>query len=94
MYGKFFGSYIEVVALFVRVCAIITPWNYPLMMLAWKMSACLAAGNTVVLKPAMACFICFIMADFLLVFKAIATKCKIFILLYKITIDDVIDIKV
>jgi len=37
----------------VRVCAIITPWNYPLMMLAWKMSACLAAGNTVILKPAM-----------------------------------------
>lgn len=37
----------------IGVCAIITPWNYPLMMLAWKMSACLAAGNTVVLKPAM-----------------------------------------
>ena len=34
------------------VCGIITPWNYPLMMLAWKLSACLAAGNTVVLKPA------------------------------------------
>ena len=34
------------------VCAIVTPWNYPLMMLAWKMAACLAAGNTVVLKPA------------------------------------------
>ena len=34
------------------VCAIITPWNYPLMMLAWKMAACIAAGNTVVLKPA------------------------------------------
>lgn len=36
----------------IGVCGIITPWNYPLMMLAWKMSACLAAGNTVVLKPA------------------------------------------
>lgn len=36
----------------VGVCAIVTPWNYPLMMLAWKMAACLAAGNTVVLKPA------------------------------------------
>ena len=35
-----------------RVCALIVPWNYPLMMLAWKMAACLAAGNTVVLKPA------------------------------------------
>ena len=34
------------------VCAIVVPWNYPLMMLAWKMAACLAAGNTVVLKPA------------------------------------------
>jgi formyltetrahydrofolate dehydrogenase len=35
----------------VGVCALIVPWNYPLMMLAWKMSACLAAGNTVILKP-------------------------------------------
>ncbi|CAH7320359.1 Aldh1l2 [Phodopus roborovskii] len=33
-------------------CAIIIPWNYPLMMLAWKSAACLAAGNTLVLKPA------------------------------------------
>ncbi|XP_028853609.1 cytosolic 10-formyltetrahydrofolate dehydrogenase [Denticeps clupeoides] len=36
----------------VGVCAIVIPWNYPLMMLAWKTAACLAAGNTVVLKPA------------------------------------------
>lgn len=35
------------------VCGIVVPWNYPLMMLSWKMSPCLAAGNTVVLKPAM-----------------------------------------
>uniref|UniRef100_A0A8D0CJX4 10-formyltetrahydrofolate dehydrogenase n=1 Tax=Scleropages formosus TaxID=113540 RepID=A0A8D0CJX4_SCLFO len=34
------------------VCAIVIPWNYPLMMLAWKTAACLAAGNTVVVKPA------------------------------------------
>ncbi|XP_013396004.1 cytosolic 10-formyltetrahydrofolate dehydrogenase-like isoform X1 [Lingula anatina] len=34
------------------VCGIVTPWNYPLMMLAWKTASCLAAGNTVVLKPA------------------------------------------
>ncbi|XP_041111111.1 mitochondrial 10-formyltetrahydrofolate dehydrogenase-like isoform X1 [Polyodon spathula] len=34
------------------VCAIVIPWNYPLMMLAWKSAACLAAGNTIVLKPA------------------------------------------
>ena len=36
----------------VGVCGLITPWNYPLMMLSWKMAACLAAGNTVVIKPA------------------------------------------
>lgn len=36
----------------IGVCALITPWNYPLMMLSWKMAACLAAGNTVVMKPA------------------------------------------
>jgi len=34
------------------VCGLVTPWNYPLMMLSWKMAACLAAGNTVVIKPA------------------------------------------
>lgn len=37
------------------VCGLITPWNYPLMMLSWKMAACLAAGNTVVIKPAQVC---------------------------------------
>lgn len=36
-------------------CAIIIPWNYPLMMLAWKTAPCLAAGNTVVIKPAQVC---------------------------------------
>lgn len=36
-------------------CAIIIPWNYPLMMLAWKVAPCLAAGNTVVIKPAQVC---------------------------------------
>ena len=35
----------------IGVCAQITPWNYPLMMAAWKMAPALAAGNTVVLKP-------------------------------------------
>ena len=34
------------------VVACITPWNYPLMMAAWKVAPALAAGNTVVLKPA------------------------------------------
>ncbi|RYP54741.1 hypothetical protein DL768_000565 [Monosporascus sp. mg162] len=34
------------------VCAQIIPWNYPLMMAAWKLGPALACGNTVVLKPA------------------------------------------
>ncbi len=36
----------------VGVCAQIIPWNFPLMMAAWKLGPALAAGNTVVLKPA------------------------------------------
>ncbi|WP_263260704.1 gamma-aminobutyraldehyde dehydrogenase [Pseudomonas sp. RIT-PI-S] len=35
----------------VGVVASIAPWNYPLMMVAWKIAPALAAGNTVVLKP-------------------------------------------
>jgi aminobutyraldehyde dehydrogenase len=35
----------------VGVVASIAPWNYPLMMAAWKIGPALAAGNTVVLKP-------------------------------------------
>jgi len=35
----------------VGVVASIAPWNYPLMMAAWKLSPALAAGNTVILKP-------------------------------------------
>src|SRR5687767_2561293 len=38
----------------VGVCAAIIPWNYPLMMAAWKVAPALAAGNTLVLKPASA----------------------------------------
>lgn len=34
------------------VCGQIIPWNYPLAMAAWKLGPALAAGNTVVLKPA------------------------------------------
>lgn len=34
------------------VAAQITPWNFPLLMLAWKVAPALACGNTVVLKPA------------------------------------------
>ncbi|TGD43541.1 aldehyde dehydrogenase family protein [Pseudotabrizicola sediminis] len=34
------------------VCGAVIPWNFPLLMLAWKVAPALAAGNTVVLKPA------------------------------------------
>ncbi len=36
----------------VGVCGQIVPWNFPLLMLAWKIAPALAAGNAVVLKPA------------------------------------------
>lgn len=36
----------------IGVCGQIIPWNFPLQMLAWKVAPALAAGNTVVLKPA------------------------------------------
>jgi acyl-CoA reductase-like NAD-dependent aldehyde dehydrogenase len=36
----------------VGVVGAIIPWNYPLMMAAWKLGAALACGNTVILKPA------------------------------------------
>ncbi|MCT2594528.1 aldehyde dehydrogenase family protein [Streptomyces sp. N2-109] len=35
----------------VGVCAMITPWNYPLLQASWKVAPALAAGNTFVLKP-------------------------------------------
>jgi len=38
----------------IGVCAQIVPWNYPIMMAAWKLAPALAAGNTVILKPASA----------------------------------------
>ncbi len=34
------------------VCGAVIPWNFPLLMLAWKVAPALAAGNTIVLKPA------------------------------------------
>jgi aldehyde dehydrogenase (NAD+) len=36
----------------IGVCAGITPWNFPLQMAAWKIAPTIAAGNTVILKPA------------------------------------------
>ncbi|MFZ6048594.1 aldehyde dehydrogenase family protein [Pseudomonas sp. CR3202] len=35
----------------VGVCALIAPWNYPLLQLAWKVAPALAAGNTLLVKP-------------------------------------------
>ena len=55
--GRAGGEYMEGYTSFVRrepvgVVGQITPWNYPLMMAVWKIGPALAAGNTVVLKPA------------------------------------------
>ena len=36
----------------IGVCALITPWNYPLLQVSWKVAPALAAGNTFVLKQA------------------------------------------
>ncbi|MEG3630870.1 aldehyde dehydrogenase family protein [Streptomyces poriticola] len=35
----------------IGVCAMITPWNYPLLQASWKVAPALAAGNTFVIKP-------------------------------------------
>jgi betaine-aldehyde dehydrogenase len=55
--GRSAGEYMEGHTSFIRrepigVCGQITPWNYPLMMMIWKIGPALAAGNTIVLKPA------------------------------------------
>jgi betaine-aldehyde dehydrogenase len=55
--GRAAGEYMQGYTSFVRREAVgvigqITPWNYPLMMAVWKLAPALAAGNTVVLKPA------------------------------------------
>ena len=54
--GSAAGEYLKGLTSMVRrdpvgVVASIAPWNYPLMMAAWKLAPALAAGNTVVLKP-------------------------------------------
>jgi aldehyde dehydrogenase (NAD+) len=36
----------------IGVCVAITPWNFPIQMAAWKIAPAIAAGNTVVIKPA------------------------------------------
>jgi betaine-aldehyde dehydrogenase len=35
----------------IGVCALITPWNYPFLMAAWKIAPALAAGNCIIFKP-------------------------------------------
>jgi betaine-aldehyde dehydrogenase len=57
MTGLAAGEYMEGYTSFTRREAVgvigqVTPWNYPLMMAIWKFGPALAAGNTVVLKPA------------------------------------------
>jgi aminobutyraldehyde dehydrogenase len=56
MQGSAAGEYLPGFTSMIRrdpvgVVASIAPWNYPLMMAAWKLAPALAAGNTVVLKP-------------------------------------------
>jgi betaine-aldehyde dehydrogenase len=54
--GRSAGEYMENHTSYVRrepigVIGQVTPWNYPLMMMIWKIAPALAAGNTIVLKP-------------------------------------------
>jgi len=56
LHGSAAGEYLEGHTSLIRrdpvgVVASIAPWNYPLMMAAWKLAPALAAGNCVVLKP-------------------------------------------
>jgi betaine-aldehyde dehydrogenase len=55
--GKAGGEYLEGYSSYIRrepvgVIGQIAPWNYPLMMAIWKIGPALAAGNSIVLKPA------------------------------------------
>ena len=55
--GKAAGEYVEGYTSIIRreplgIVAGITPWNYPLMMVVWKLGPALAAGNVQILKPA------------------------------------------
>ncbi len=56
MHGALAGEYLAGHTSMIRrdaigVVASIAPWNYPLMMMAWKLAPALAGGNTMVLKP-------------------------------------------
>jgi betaine-aldehyde dehydrogenase len=55
--GRAAGEYMEGYTSMIRrepvgVVGQVTPWNYPLMMAVWKIGPALAAGNTLILKPA------------------------------------------
>ncbi|MEO1701792.1 MAG: gamma-aminobutyraldehyde dehydrogenase [Pseudomonadota bacterium] len=56
MHGPVAGTYMEGHTSMIRrdpigVVASIAPWNYPIMMMAWKLAPALAGGNTVIMKP-------------------------------------------
>ena len=56
MHGPLAGEYLEGFTSMIRrdaigVVASVAPWNYPLMMMAWKLAPALAGGNCVVFKP-------------------------------------------
>jgi aminobutyraldehyde dehydrogenase len=56
MHGPVAGEYLQGFTSMIRrdpigVVGSIAPWNYPLMMAAWKLAPALAGGNTIVLKP-------------------------------------------
>ncbi|GAA4117835.1 gamma-aminobutyraldehyde dehydrogenase [Nocardioides fonticola] len=56
MEGRAAGEYMTDMTSFIRrepigVVGQVTPWNYPLLMMIWKVAPAIAAGNTVVLKP-------------------------------------------
>ncbi len=56
MRGPVAGAYLEGHTSMIRrdpvgVVASIVPWNYPIMMMAWKLAPALAGGNTIVIKP-------------------------------------------
>src|SRR6476469_4703919 len=51
--GEYNGAHMSIIRREpLGVVGSITPWNYPVMMAGWKLGPALAAGNTVVLKPA------------------------------------------
>ncbi|MFN4151016.1 MAG: aldehyde dehydrogenase family protein, partial [Candidatus Sericytochromatia bacterium] len=46
------GQFVYTLKEAIGVCGLIVPWNFPMLMASWKFAPALAAGNTVVMKPA------------------------------------------